>query len=271
MAVIDIHTHAWADALAPKAVPALLENAGGHLSAHYDGTVDGLISQMDLTGVDVSVVQPVATKPSQVTAINDWAGSIRSDRLVMFGAMHPDVVDPPAEIARMARLGLRGFKMHPEHQNFQPHDPRLDPIWSAAIRHDMVVLFHAGADVIHPHVRGTAESFAQLLDAWPKLRAILAHMGGYRQWASVARHLQGRDVWFDTAFAPGHLPDDELVALIRAHGIDRVLFGSDGPWADAREHLAHLSRLGLSGAEVAAITGGNAARLLGLEEAAGRA
>ena len=79
---------------------------------------------MDRTGVDVSVVQPVATKPAQVASINDWAARSHRERIVPFGAMHPDFEDPAAEIARMASLGLRGFKMHPEHQAFEPHDPR---------------------------------------------------------------------------------------------------------------------------------------------------
>jgi len=262
MPIIDVHTHAWTDALAAKALPALLANAGGHLTAHYDGTVAGLIAEMDRTGVDTSVVQPVATKPSQVSAINDWAAGIADDRIVAFGAMHPATDDPSGEIARMASLGLKGFKMHPEHQDFEPHDPRLDPIWSAAVEHRMIVLFHAGADVIHPSVRGTAVSFARLIDAWPELRAILAHLGGFRQWEQVAEHLQGRDIWLDTAYTLGHLPDEEFVTLVRAHGTDRVLFGSDGPWTDAAAEITHLGSLGFSEEELANILGGNAQRIL---------
>jgi hypothetical protein len=165
----------------------------------------------------------------------------------------------------MAGLGLKGFKMHPEHQTFEPHDPDLDPIWQAAVAHEMVVLFHAGADVIHPSVRGTAESFARLIDAWPRLTAILAHLGGFQQWAAVAEHLQGRDVWLDTAYTLGHLPDEEFVALVRAHGTDRVLFGSDGPWTDASREVAHLARLGFSAEEFEGLVGGNSARLLKLQ------
>ncbi len=264
MRIIDVHTHAWTDELAPKALPALLAQAEGHLTAHYDGTVAGLLAQMDRTGVEISVVQPVATKPSQVTAINDWAAGISGPRIVAFGAMHPAVNNPAEEIARMASLGLRGFKMHPEHQVFEPHDPDLGPLWDAAIEHGMTVLFHAGADVIHPSVRGSASSFARLIDSRPELSVILAHLGGFRQWAAVAEHLQGRNVWLDTAYTLGHLPDEEFVRLVRAHGADRVLFGSDGPWTDAAAEIAHLSRLGFSEAELVGIAGGNSARLLGL-------
>jgi len=263
MHVIDFHTHVFPDAVAPGAIPALIENAGGDLTAHYDGTVGGLVAQMDAAGVAVSVTQPVATKPSQVRSINDWAAATASDRIVPFGAMHPDVEDPEAEILRMRSLGLLGFKMHPEHQAFEPHETRLEPIWRAAAANRMVVLLHAGADVIHPGVRGTAESFARLIDAWPDLTCVLAHLGGFRQWAKVAEHISGADVWLDTAYTLGHLPDDEFVALVRAHGTDRVLFGSDGPWTDPGAEIEHLSRLDFDDGELQAILGRNAESLLG--------
>jgi predicted TIM-barrel fold metal-dependent hydrolase len=262
--IIDIHTHAWTDALAEKALPALLAASGGQLTAFYNGTVGGLSTEMDRTGVDISVVQPVATKPAQVAAINDWAASAGNDHIVMFGSMHPDLEDPAAEIERMASLGIRGFKMHPEHQAFAPDDSRLAPMWRAAIKHRMILFSHAGADVLHPTVHGTADSFARLIDAWPDLTVVLAHLGGFNQWQQVAEHLQGRDVWLDTAYTLGHLPDAEFVELVRAHGTDRVLFGSDGPWTDAAVEIAHMSRLGFSDSELAGILGGNAQRLLGV-------
>lgn len=263
-AIVDIHTHAFTDDLALKAVPALLNSAGGSLTAHYDGTIAGLVREMDRTGVDVSVIQPVATKAAQVVAINDWAAAQTSERIIPFGAMHPDLPDPAAEVARMRRLGLRGFKMHPEHQSFSPDEPRLDAVYAAAAEHGMIVLFHAGADVIHPTVHGTPESFAAVIDRHPDLTAILAHLGGFREWTGVAEHLAGRDVWLDTAYTPSHLPDEEFVALVRAHGADRVLFGSDGPWTDAAAEIAHLRTLPLSPDELGGILGGNAVRLLGL-------
>jgi len=261
MPIIDIHTHVWPDALAAKAVPAL-QAAGQGLVALYDGTVAGLERDMDRTGVDVSVIQPVATKPGQVATINDWAAEQGSDRIVAFGAMHPDLPDAAAEVARLRSLGLRGFKMHPEHQSFDPDDPKMAVIYEAAVEHGMIVFFHAGADLVHPTVHGTPESFARVMDAWPQLRAVLAHLGGFRQWEGVAEHVAGRDVWLDTAYTLGHLPDEEFVEIVRAHGCDRVLFGSDGPWTDARDEIAHLRRLPFTGDELDGILGGNAVRLL---------
>jgi uncharacterized protein len=261
MRIIDFHTHAFPDAIAPAAVASLA--AEGDVSAHYDGTVAGLVATMDRSGVDVSVVQPVATKPSQVSTINEWAVSVASDRIIAFGAMHPDLDDPATELARMHALGLRGFKMHSEYQHFAPDEPRLDPIWSAAAELGLIAFFHAGADIAVPTVRGTPGAFGRLLDRWPGLTVVLAHMGGYDLWTGVAEVLAGRDVWLDTSYTLGHLSDEEFVSLIGAHGSDRVLFGSDGPWTDPAAEVAHLRRLGLAPAEIDGILGGNAERLLG--------
>lgn len=263
-AVIDIHTHAFADELATKAIPLLVERAGAAITAHYDGTVAGLIEAMDRSRVDVSVIQPVATKASQVTIINDWAAQQASTRIIPFGAMHPDFDDPAAEMIRMRQLGLRGFKMHPEYQSFCPTEPRMRAIYEAATDTGMIVLSHAGGDVAFPTVTGTPESFAAVIDAHPRLTMVLAHLGGFREWRGVAEHLAGRDVWLDTAFTPGHIPDEEFVALARAHGVDRVLFGSDGPWTDAGSEIARIRGMGFSEEELEKILGGNAVRLLEL-------
>lgn len=262
MPVIDMHVHIFPDELAAKAVPAL--EAVGDFAAQYDGTVGGLLAEMGHSGVDISVAQPVATKPSQVRVINDWIAGIIDPRIVPFGAMHPNLPDPAQEIEYMAEAGLKGFKLHPEHQDFELHEPRMQAIYAAAVEHGMIVFFHAGGDVIHSSVRGTPEAFANLLDEWPDLTAVLAHMGGFRQWEGVSERLAGRDVWFDTAYTLPILPAQEFVALTRAHGADRVLFGSDGPWTNAAAEIEKLRTCGLDDAEVKAVLGENAARLLGL-------
>lgn len=260
MRILDTHTHVWPDALAPSAVSTV--GSQGHIRPCYDGTVAGLKAAMDRAGVDASVTLPVATKPGQVRTINDWAATMLGDpRVVPFGAMHPDFPDPGAEIARMRALGIIGFKMHPEYQSFDPLDPKLGAVYAAAVDNGMTIYFHAGGDVAFETVRGTPQVFARLLDEWPTLHAVLAHMGGFRQWHAMDA-LAGRDVYIDTAYTQGHLADDEFVALARKHGTDRILFGSDGPWTDAEEQVAWLRRLPFSADELAGILGGNAERML---------
>ena len=55
-----------------------------------------------------------------------------------------------------------------------------------------------------------------------------------------------------------------MAVTFRRHGAERVLFGSDWPWARQDGDLAMLDALPLTPAEIQAIRGGNAARLLGV-------
>lgn len=257
--VFDVHAHVFPDAIAHKALEVLA--AGGRIRPYYDGTVAGLVRAMDRGGVDRAVVAPVATKPSQVTGINDWVASLDQPRLVGLGAMHPDFPDPVRELERIAGLGLAGIKLHSQHQGFTPADPRMTPVYEAAARLGLIVLFHAGGYITTHDTEADPVELAAVVEAYPGLRCILAHMGGYQVWDEVREHLCGRDVYFDTAYVPRNLPDDEFLALARDHGIERVLFGTDGPWADAGAEIDYIRQMGFTDAELDAIFEGNAARL----------
>jgi hypothetical protein len=260
--VIDFHTHVFRDDVAERAIGGMSDAVRSR--PHFDGTVRGLLAVMDRAGVSISVLAPVATAARQVESINTWTASKISDRLVAFGAMHPDFRDPEREIARMASLGIKGIKFHTEFQSFHPHDDRLLPIYRAAEEQGMIVLFHAGNDPQYDTAAGSPRVFRELALEYPGLTLVLAHMGGYQMWDEVAAELLGRPVYLDTSQATENLPLAEVAALIRAHGTDRVVVGSDGPWADTAVALAAIRQLGLSAQELEQVLWGNAARLLRL-------
>ena len=53
--------------------------------------------------------------------------------------------------------------------------------------------------------------------------------------------------------------------MMREHGIDRILFATDAPWADQKEELSWIASLGFSEEEIAKILGENGAKLLRLD------
>jgi predicted TIM-barrel fold metal-dependent hydrolase len=260
--VIDLHVHAFPDKVAGPALDRLEELAGGH-RRRYDGTLEGLRAAMARGGVQRAVVQPVATRPESVEGINDWAARNQDERVAFFGAMHPDHPDPDAELARLAGLGLRGVKLHPEFQEFRPDEDRMAPIYEALVRHGLVAFFHAGADIALPSVRSSPALFARVHEAYPELRMVLAHMGGWQQWDEVLEVLAGRDVVLETSFTLDFAGADRFVELIRAHGAGRVAFGSDGPFGDLGGELDAIGALPLDEGERADILWRTAARLLG--------
>ena len=60
--VIDFHTHAFHDRIAEWVIESLVESSKDECKPCSDGTVSGLLKNMDEFGVDISIVQPIVTK-----------------------------------------------------------------------------------------------------------------------------------------------------------------------------------------------------------------
>lgn len=261
--VIDVHAHIFPDALATRAVPLLAERSG--LTPYTDGTCAGLLQSMRRAGIDRACVMPIATKPSQVRSINRWARELNQQHpeIVCFGTIHPDYPDWQKEIRALVSAGIQGVKLHPDYQEFFVDAPELTPIYQALAEAGLITLFHAGLDAGLPDpVHCTPDRLARVLDAVPELTVAAAHMGGYTYWDDVRRFLVGRNLYLDTSFSLEGLGAKGMVEMIRAHGADRVLFGTDSPWRDAAVDLAGIRALPLTPDEMRAVLGENTARLL---------
>jgi predicted TIM-barrel fold metal-dependent hydrolase len=253
--IIDCHTHVFADNIAPKAMEAL--HAAYRAEPVAMPTVAGILEHMAQSGVDVSVICPVATKPSQVQPINDWLLSLREPRLQPLGAIHPHGADAAAELDRLEQAGVKGLKLQPFFQQFTLDDPQLVRLLDL-ITDRFLVLLHAG-DEISPltDIQPTPERLARLLDRFPKLRLIAAHAGGYQLWDDVERCLVGRDLLFDISYTTDKAPVEQLRRIVLNHGADKILWGSDFPWQSQTMALAGLKALGLSEEQERAILGDN--------------
>jgi len=258
---VDFHVHAFPDQLAQRALQTLVETYG--VPAITDGTISGLIRHMKGSGVDYSVVQPVATKPSQVRNINEWAAQVADPAIVCFGAIHPDCDSITDEIEHIISLGLPGIKIQSNWQGTYPDDPKMYPIYEAA-QGKLIVMFHAGNELAFiEDVKATPQRLANVHRDFPRLTMIAAHMGGYKMWDEAERHLVGKSIYFDTsACFCDDLSNEQLLALIRRHGAERVLFATDSPFGDAKRDIARLLTLGLTDEELELIFWKNAKFLL---------
>lgn len=237
--VVDAHTHAFPDSLAPSAVGKLQD--GGRwepVRAHYDGTVAGLVASMDRAGIERAVVVPVATRPEQVPKITRWSASVASERLIPFASIHPACPDVEAEVARAAEAGLLGLKFHPQYMDCAVDDPRVIRIGRAAAEAGLAMLTHAGYDVaFEADERAAPQRVRRLHEAVPDLRLTAAHLGGWQRWEEALEHLAGRPIYLDTSYSLGRCPPEVLGRLIEKHPPEYLLFGTDGPWTDQNEEL----------------------------------
>jgi hypothetical protein len=276
MAAIDMHTHVFPDDLAPRAIATL--EAECPWKAVADGTLSALLESMDASGVDVSVACMIATKPQQVRSIMEWCKQIRSERIEPMPSVHPDTPKAGKWIERIAKAGFAGVKLHPMYQDFAADEERLDAIYDAAAGCGLLVTVHCGRDIAFPpdDDRASPVRLRRVVERFPKLRLLLTHMGGWQMWDEVEQELIGRDVYMETSFSMGDRgADSERIAgMIRRHGVERVLLGSDWPWRSQAEEAEHVRRLGvaasdgggvsvpLKASEVRQIMVSNAAKLL---------
>lgn len=268
--VIDMHTHAFPDAIAERTVAYLAERGG--MTPEGNGTVEALMTRMRESGVSLAINLPVVTKPSQYRSVNDFAAALNAagEGIASFGGIHPESEDIEGELDGIVSRGLRGIKLHPDYQGVRIDDPRFISVVRAALSRGLHIVTHTGLDVAYPDdVHAMPSATARLLDAlgdisaYGRGRLILAHLGGiFPSEAELRRHIVGRDVLLDLAYIVRHLAPEQLCSLIRLHGTDRVVFGSDYPWSDPAADVRALIRSGLTETELRAVLSGNAERLL---------
>lgn len=263
--IIDFHAHAFPDDLAEKALSNLLANIDNLYSPTSDTTISGLIKNMDNWKIDVSVIQPVITKTSQMKKTNEWAKSICSDRIISFGGIFPHTKDYRSDIDFASDLGLKGLKLHPEYQDFNIDDEHMLRMYDYALSKDLILLFHAGFNPgFSPPFKSSPQQFAKIMTAMQGGTIIAAHLGGHAQWDDVERYLVGTDILLDTSMGFDYYSDEQFLRIVRNHGADKILFASDSPWSSAKSEMDHLKALPLPKSDIDAILGDNAKRILNI-------
>lgn len=265
--VIDFHTHIFPDKIAARSIEHL-ENASG-ITAATNGTLQGLLTSMEKNNVDLSVILPVVTKPSQFESVNQFAAEVNQKykgQLIPFGGIHPDSEDYKAELDRIKELGLPGIKLHPDYQKVMIDDPRYMRIMEYADSLGLMIMVHAGIDIGLPDpVHCPPDKAKKVIDTIKPDKLILAHLGGWKQWEEVYELLAGEHVYLDTSFTFDFIEQDMFLKILQKHGHEKVLFATDSPWSDAKKAVEIVRNMPLSQNVIEDILSGNAGKLLKME------
>jgi uncharacterized protein len=262
--IVDVHTHAWPEKVSEKAREALQQAFGVTLIGNP--TAETLLTYMVRNGISVSVIAGVATKPEQVPSINQWLFGVRSKRLRVFCALHPQYPLWKEELAKIKAAG-DGVKFQPEFQDFYVDDDRFYPLYEELSRLRLPVLFHCGKELSGTKlVRSSPDRIMRLKKDFPDLLIIAGHFGGFQLWEEVRKHILGKDIYLDTAFFFGHLPDKEAREMILSHPAERILFGTDFPLVDQTRDIQALQQMELPRELKERIFYRNACRLLNIPQ-----
>ena len=272
--VVDVHSHDFPDAIAPRAMAGMCRETDGVLWPVGDGTLANHLDHMEHSGVDRAVLCPIATKPSQfevifhrALAIRDGMFGERARRMIVpFASVHPDDPDIKGHLKSIADAGIKGVKIHPYYQDFSLVESRSIRMFRIIADLGLVVQCHAGCDVSWRGISGKCGSaeIATLMKECPSLKLIAAHLGGcFGYPPHEVDRLLDCGVYVDTSALHWRWFHDEEMRLLRSWPSDRIMFATDFPWVHYPEAISWVKSV-RAPEDWDALFGGNACRLLGI-------
>ncbi len=223
-------------------------------------------------GVDVASGADAAAMARELNGYTHEIVSADRERLGFFATLPlPDVDRAIEELDRSHReLGADGVVLLANAQGTYLGDPRLDPLMAELDQRDAVVFVHpstlpggeaAGipayaADFLLDTTRAAINLCRnRVLDRYPRIRFILPHGGGMIPYAALrlapsaspsGHPIDGlrrlRRFYFDTALTPSPF---SMPSLLRFAAKDRLLFGSDYPFASGKVAVSFSHGLSL--------------------------
>ena len=260
--IIDIHAHVFPDAIAQKATDSIAEFYS--MPTRHSGTAGLLISQYDEAGISHGCIHSVAITPQYIRSINLFISETVQKypgRFTGYAAIHPGAEDIQGLIDEVKEMGLKGFKIHPDMQKFALDDPDAMDMFSR-IEGQMPIIIHTGD---RRFAYSNPKRMKKVLDAFPHLTCVCAHLGGWSEWEDAWQTLASyENVYVDTSSSLYALTPEKGREMIRHYSRERVLFGTDYPMWTPMEELQRFRQLQLTDDEEERILCRNAKEFLQL-------
>lgn len=240
---------------------------------HKWGTVEDVVAQMDIDGLDQAWVTGFAFRdPGLCRLCNDYvmdAVGSHPGRILGLAVVNPMSRGFEEEIARCRDAGFIGVgELFPCGQVFDITDPRQTwRLVAACHERGMFLMLHVAEQVGHDYPgKGDVgpDEAAAFCANHPEVQAVFAHMGGglwiYETMPGMKVTLQ--NAWYDTAAAPYLYSPDVFRAAVAAGAGGKLLYGSDFPLLGAERYEKMFASSGFDAMTLAGIRGLNALSLL---------
>jgi len=221
---------------------------------------ESMIDIMDRIGIDMLCINKWNC-PDTRTANTDVGAAVKKypDRFIGFAATQP-ALGKQATLDELARsfdeLGCRGIKVHNGYETLPMRDQWdllefrqvVESIWEFAARRKCPLLCHWGVPV-------------EVIQRYPEAQFIIAHSLGVREYAH--RYGPYPNAYFDTASSMTLSGNVEY--FINTVGVDRILYGSDMPYANPAYRLGQVVGSHVPDEPLRKILGLNLARILNIK------
>jgi predicted TIM-barrel fold metal-dependent hydrolase len=283
---IDVHVHAEVSIAGDDPMPPQLREAAQRYFRDGGGTptvedVAAHYRERQMACVVFTVDWgPGSERPrvpndeiAEVAAAND-------DVLIPFASIHPARPDAVQEARRLiGDRAVRGFKFHPNIQEFFPDDRMAYPLYEVIAEAGLPALFHTGHSGIGsglPGGGGIRLKYSNPMHVddvaadFPGLPIVLAHPSFPWQDEALSIAMHKPEVYIDlSGWSPKYFPP-QLVRYANTLLKRQVLFGSDYPMITPDRWLRDFEALDIAPEVRPMILKDNAARLLGLDQGPGQ-
>ncbi len=235
-----------------------------------------LVSQMDEYDVDRAVVASASAimyrncQPGNEDLLREIEP--HGERFIPFAVIDPSYIEWRKDLEWcIERMGIRGVRIYPQYDPYTFADSCCDELCAFCNEHGLVVAVsqrvedyrqkHEVLDYVDPSL----DEMADLFERNPDTRFIVLNGRKYFETRLVTEADSLPDNYWIEISRLNVFLKEEFRTLIDAIGVGRLLFGTGMPLKMVGPVLLKIEHADLSDDDKTLISGGNAAKLLGLE------
>jgi len=232
--------------------------------------VSTTLAAMDEAGVAVSLLSAWVGPRGELIGNDAVAGFVAEapDRLAGVGSV--DISRPRAAVRELRRcireLEFKAIRVLPWLWELPPTHARFYPVYAECCELGVPFCTQVGhtGPLMPSEVGRPIPYIDQVAIDFPELVIVCGHIGYPWTTEMIAVATKHPNVCIDTSAYTVRRYPPELVAYLKTHGRDKVLFGSNWPMIAPRKALEGFAELELPRDIATAFLGGNAVRIFGL-------
>ena len=269
--VVDAHVHLFPATLF-RSLWRWFDRHGWPIRYRLDS--EAVLDFLFERGVSRVVALHYAHRPGIARGLNRYVADIagRDERVTGLATVLPGEPEAAEVLEEAFAAGLRGVKLHCHVQAFAVDAPEMTELYEVCTRWDRPMVIHAGREPrsqaypVDPHHICHVDRVAAVLQAWPRLRLCVPHLGA-DEFDGYAELLERHDnLWLDTTMMVAeYFPYARPERFIELRP-DRVLYGTDFPnlpYAWDRV-VRRIARLPIPEESLASVLSGTAVGLFGI-------
>jgi hypothetical protein len=278
--MIDFHTHPVLISEFARKDPNYERAAREvfHIGNNFQ-PLETFLLQMDVAGIERAVLLPIDCTRARKVAVssNEQVAGLcgRSHRFIGFASVDPLREGAVKELETAVRkLGLKGLKLDPALQDFDPADRRALSVYEAAEGLRIPLVIHTGLSWAPGTALGRGQPLLleEPIRRFAKLNFVLAHFGWPWVWEAAALALKYPNVFLDTSCLYYDSPSEffqfvfskQIPSTVIERSLrNQVVFGSNYPRVEIKNMVHALRSLPLTEGCLSRILRENAKRLLG--------